>query len=198
MSNTREGGSPGTSPAWASIPGSMRSTPQSPGGTGETSANAPVCARPGDFAMRDLSRAVILQLPDCLRDGPPGHGLTCRCVAGPSAGSRICEGFPGMPETCVVLLITQRRLVASRLCLPTWPERAHPQLESCRRRITRGVLPRSDSLTCTDTTTDRTQSAGCTGNMRPAVPRPVPRPSRSLSQVAADSEPDSAVLALRL
>ena len=27
-----------------------------------------------------------------------------------------------MPETCVVLLMTQRRLVTSRLCLPMWPE----------------------------------------------------------------------------
>jgi len=59
--------------------------------------------------MRDLSRAVILQLPDCPRDGPPGHGLTCRCVAGSftspgtglmmrqqcGGGSR--QGRPGQP-----------------------------------------------------------------------------------------------------
>src|SRR6266550_9080659 len=140
MSNTREGGSPGTSPAWASIPGSTRSTPQSPGGTGETSANAPVCARPGDFAMQDLSRAVILQLPDCPETVRPDTALPANAWQGRPPGHRICEGLPGMPETCVVLLITQRRLVTSRLCLSTWPERAHPQLESCRRRITRACF----------------------------------------------------------
>src|SRR6266436_3361047 len=116
MSNTRKGGSPGTSPAWASIPGSMRSTPQSPGGTGETSANAPVCARPGDFAMQDLSRAVILQLPDYPPDGPPGHGLTCRSEAGPSAGvtasAKDCPGCrkhtPCDPALHAVWLIVPR------------------------------------------------------------------------------------------
>ena len=91
---------------------------------------------------------------------------------------RICEGLPGMPETCVVLLITQRRLVASRLCLPAWPERAHSQLKSCRRRITSGVLPACARATCTDSTDPRTDGTQDAGIIRYAVPRTVPRPRR--------------------
>jgi len=37
-------------------------------------------------------------------------------------------------------------------------------------------------MTCTDSTADRTWSAGCTGISRPAVPRPVPRPSQAQGQ----------------
>jgi hypothetical protein len=47
-------------------------------------------------------------------------------------------------------------------------------------RITRDLLPRTDSLTRTDDTADRTWSADCTGISQPAVPRPVPR--RTLPQ----------------
>jgi hypothetical protein len=37
-------------------------------------------------------------------------------------------------------------------------------------RITRGLLPRSHSVTCTDSTADRTGSADCTGISRLPVP----------------------------
>jgi hypothetical protein len=42
-------------------------------------------------------------------------------------------------------------------------------------RITRGKVSRSRSMTCTDSTADRTRSADCTGISRLPVPRPVPR-----------------------
>jgi hypothetical protein len=42
-------------------------------------------------------------------------------------------------------------------------------------RITSALLPRIDSLTCTDDTADRTWSPDCTGISGPAVPRRVPR-----------------------
>ena len=42
-------------------------------------------------------------------------------------------------------------------------------------RVTRGPVPRSRRLTCTDSTADRTGSAGSTGISRLPVPRPVPR-----------------------
>ena len=45
-------------------------------------------------------------------------------------------------------------------------------------RITRGMLPCIDGMTCTDSTPDSTSSADCTRISRPPVPRPVPRPSR--------------------
>ena len=41
------------------------------------------------------------------------------------------------------------------------------------RRITRGLTPRTHTMTCTDSTADRTRSAGHTGILRPSVPRPV-------------------------
>ena len=59
-----------------------------------------------------------------------------------------------------------------------------------QRRITRGLLPRSHSVTCTDSMADRTGSADCTGISRPPVPRPVPRPAvdrRSPPHYHADS-----------
>jgi hypothetical protein len=37
-------------------------------------------------------------------------------------------------------------------------------------RITRGLLPRTESMTCTDDAADRTNSADCTGFSRPVVP----------------------------
>jgi hypothetical protein len=48
-------------------------------------------------------------------------------------------------ETHVVWLITQRRLDA-----------LVRSVETGQRRITRGLLPRTDSMTCTDDTADRT------------------------------------------
>src|SRR6266704_7008396 len=42
-------------------------------------------------------------------------------------------------------------------------------------RITRGKVPRFRSLTCTDSTADRTRGADCTGISQLPVPRPVPR-----------------------
>jgi len=42
-------------------------------------------------------------------------------------------------------------------------------------RITRGMLPRSHSMTCTDSTTNGSDGPDCTGISRHPVPRPVPR-----------------------
>ena len=42
-------------------------------------------------------------------------------------------------------------------------------------RITRGLLPRSHGVTCTDSTAGHARSADCTGISRLPVPRPVPR-----------------------
>ena len=44
-----------------------------------------------------------------------------------------------------------------------------------QRRITRGLLPCSSSLTCTDSTADRSNGTDCTGFSQRTVPRPVPR-----------------------
>jgi hypothetical protein len=44
-------------------------------------------------------------------------------------------------------------------------------------RITRGLLPRTDCLTCTDSTPDRPLSADCAEISRPPVPQPVPQPA---------------------
>jgi len=51
----------------------------------------------------------------------------------------------------------------------------HPPVETGQRRITRGLIPRTRGVTCTDSTADRTRSADCTGISRLPVPRPVPR-----------------------
>ena len=56
-------------------------------------------------------------------------------------------------------------------------------------RITRGLLPRSHSLTCTDSTANRTGSPDCTGISQPPVPRPIPRPSRWPRLATAVSSP---------
>ena len=53
-----------------------------------------------------------------------------------------------------------------------------PPVETGQRRITRGLLPRSYGVTCTDSTVDRSDGTGCTGISRRAVPRPVPRTAR--------------------
>jgi hypothetical protein len=42
-------------------------------------------------------------------------------------------------------------------------------------RITRGLLPRSHSMTCTDSTTNGSEGPDCTGISRHPVPRLVPR-----------------------
>ena len=70
--------------------------------------------------------------------------------------------------------------------------RRNRRSKTCQRRITRGLLPRSHSLTCTDGTADRTRNAGFTGISRLPVPRPVPRPAldrRSPPHYHADSAP---------
>src|SRR6266568_4186097 len=83
---------------------------------------------------------------------------------------------PGQAETAVGLLITQRRLAAPRRA-STWPERGrNRQSKTGQRRITRGPRPGSECATSTDSTDHRTDGTRCAGIIRPAVPRPVPRP----------------------
>ena len=73
----------------------------------------------------------------------------------------------------------QRGLLANPLARKPLPrsERASELGAAYRNRtddlcITRGLLPRSDSVTCTDSTMDRTRSSDCTGIWQPPVPRP--------------------------
>jgi hypothetical protein len=54
----------------------------------------------------------------------------------------------------------------------TWPEQGRDRQSNRPTAHYEGLLPRSHSVTCTDSTTDRTRSADCTGISRPPVPRP--------------------------
>ena len=68
-------------------------------------------------------------------------------------------------------------MVSVRIMLSSW----EPPIVSVYRnrtddlRITWGLVPRSQGMTCTDDTADRALGADCIGVSLPLVPRPVPR-----------------------
>ena len=61
----------------------------------------------------------------------------------------------------------------------------------CRRRdvVLRGTIPRSHSITCTDSTTNGSDGPDCTGISRHPVPRPVPRLSHRPRLATVGSSP---------
>ena len=153
-------------------------------------------ARPGHDPYHQLailpplsSRSSTLTNPRHLKDRVPSCGMRIGGATRIHAQMHAMQYIHAGQQVYVRVLKTAKAVAVSGLsdaCRASGPhqmlDRAPPRAAYRNRtddlRITKSLLPCSDSLTCTDDTPDRTQSTGCTGNMQPAVPRPVPRPSR--------------------
>ena len=108
----------------------------------------------------------------------PARGETPRSGSSAHAGLHR-RAWPAWTETGLTvtrrrLPVTKRRLSASRRQYVA-RTRAQPPAETSQQRITRGLFPRSYSMTCTDSTANGSGGPDRTGISRPAVPRRVPR-----------------------